>query len=197
MFPAEQVYLAAALHEVGIDFGVLHGGLDPDDRAELITTFTKRATECMVLLCSYSVDSSGLNLQAFCRNVHLFSPPTSQSVVDQAIGRVQRIGQTRVVLVYEYRVSGTFNVYIVNRNKSRAIPEIVTEISPDMALFVGQEQQPTLDMDRWVPRAGVLTHLGRAGDQEPGVVSRHGKSWMLCSRAWTFWRNTIGSGHRL
>lgn len=175
MFPAEQVYLAAALHEVGIDFGVLHGGLDPADRAEMITAFTTRATDCMVLLCSYSVDSSGLNLQAFCRNVHLFSPPTSRSVIEQAIGRVQRIGQTRVVLVYEYRVSGTFNAYMVNRNKSRAIPGIVTELSPDMALSVGQEQQTSLDMDRWVLRAGVLTHLGSAGDQQPGDVTQHEK----------------------
>jgi hypothetical protein len=71
MFPAEHAYVAAAIHEAGIEYGVLHGRLDTDQRHRLIHTFTTEARRCMVLVCSYSVDSSGLNLQSLCRNVLL------------------------------------------------------------------------------------------------------------------------------
>jgi hypothetical protein len=50
--------------------------------------------------------------------MHLFSAPTPKSVVDQAVGRLQRIEQSRIVLVYEYEVHDTFNIYLVNMNRN-------------------------------------------------------------------------------
>lgn len=56
---------------------------------------------------TYSTSSAGLNLRKQCQNAHLFSPPTSH-VVNQAISRVCRLGQTKIILIYEYLTDNTF-----------------------------------------------------------------------------------------
>ncbi|RLL94475.1 hypothetical protein CFD26_102070 [Aspergillus turcosus] len=78
--------------------------------------------------CPNSVNAAGLNLQQLCRNVHLFSEGTSKSVVKQAIERVCRLGQQKVVLVYDYHVEKSFDITLVLRNKLKAIPGLVVEI---------------------------------------------------------------------
>jgi hypothetical protein len=83
----------------------------------------------MVLICIYSINLAGLNLQLLCYNVHLFTPVTLAAVHDQAIGQVCHIGQWNIVIVYDYHVPGTFNVYLVNYNRNKAIPGIITEIT--------------------------------------------------------------------
>ncbi|KAF5854714.1 hypothetical protein ETB97_000849, partial [Aspergillus alliaceus] len=127
MYPAEQVYIAAVLCEVGIDCRVLHGGIDADDREQIISDFTTERTKCMVLICSYGVNSAGLNLQTLCRNVHLFSPALSKATRDQAIGRTCRLGQDRIVLVYDYSVDESFNEYMLSRTKNKAIASLMIE----------------------------------------------------------------------
>ncbi|GCB21506.1 hypothetical protein AAWM_04391 [Aspergillus awamori] len=52
----------------------------------------------------------------------LFSPSTSQALAIQCIGRNLRCDQARAVYVYEYRVPGTFNIYLANRNLRKALP---------------------------------------------------------------------------
>lgn len=56
----------------------------------------------MVLIASYSVNAYGLNLHSKCRNIRLIDPAMSESIRQQAIGRVLRFGQESIVLVYEY-----------------------------------------------------------------------------------------------
>lgn len=69
-------------------------------------------------------------------NAHLFFSTDVAKRGGAGRERVRRIGQTQVVLVYEYRVGGTFNIYLINKNK--AIPGIVTE------LYIGSavDQEP-------------------------------------------------------
>ncbi|KAE8309793.1 hypothetical protein BDV41DRAFT_546879 [Aspergillus transmontanensis] len=62
-YPAEQVYVAAVMQEVGINYGVYHSGLNLTDRGKLIEEFNHSPSECMVLINSFSVNSAGLNLQ--------------------------------------------------------------------------------------------------------------------------------------
>lgn len=77
MYPTKQVYIAAALHLIGIEFAIMHGKVEPSKRAKIVWDFTKNVKKCMVLICLYSVNSAGLNLQALYRNIYLFSPLTS------------------------------------------------------------------------------------------------------------------------
>lgn len=128
MFPAEQVYIGAALAEAHIDAKVFHASLNSAQRTALIHKFTTERERCMVLIYSYSVNAAGLNLQSLCRNVHLFSEGTSKSVVNQAIGRVCRLGQKKAVLVYDYQVEKSFDMTLVLKNKIKAIPALVAQM---------------------------------------------------------------------
>lgn len=142
-FPAEQVYIAATLIEVNMDVKVFHAGLSVHECSVLIKQFTWDAASCSVLVCSYGVNAAGLNLQNMCQNIHLYSPRMSKSVVDQAIGRVSRLGQTQIVLVYEYQLDNKFNLMLVKWNKLKAIPGLVADMSCDEFLV-------DLDIGRWV-----------------------------------------------
>lgn len=61
---------------------------------------------------------------------------------------MQRISQARIILVYEYRVNDSFNIYLVNRNKSKAIPGIITELSPDIALSIAEQDSRVGNTER-------------------------------------------------
>jgi hypothetical protein len=168
MWPAEQVLVATALYEIGIDYGVFHGKLTSSNCAKLLCQFTKEHDKCMVLICTYSVNSAGLNLQSLCHNVHLFMPATSALVHDQAIGRVCRIGQQNIVIVYDYHVPGTFNVYLVNRNRNKAIPGIVTEMTSGLNDEGDLSSNGIINTQNWVIRDGKLIHLEKGQNTHDG-----------------------------
>ena len=102
----------------------------------------------------------GLNLQNLCHNVHLFSPGMSKAVVNQAIGCMCCLGQTRIVLVYEYLLENNFNAMLVKCNKLKAVLGLVAEMSPDEFLM-------DLDIGQWVVQGGEAYCL--ADDKAPAA----------------------------
>lgn len=78
----------------------------------------------MILIMSYMVNSATLNLQRFCRNVHLFSVDLARAIVKQAIGRVSKVDQTNTPQVLDYRVPDSFQVILTNRDTEKALPGI-------------------------------------------------------------------------
>lgn len=156
--PAEQGYVATTLKEANMDAEVFHSGLSPTERASLVQRFTRDPKSCMVLVCTYSVSSAGLNLQNLCRNVHIFSCPPNRSAVEQAIGRNARIGQDRVVLVYEYQLLNSFDMELVQRNKQKFIPGFIAEMSREAYEGRGDVNE-VVDIGRWVLRDGELYQL--------------------------------------
>lgn len=77
-----------------VPLAVLHGGLDREQRRESVTRFTRGDVR---LLVATDAAAEGLNLQARCRLVVNVELPWSPRVLEQRAGRVDRIGQTRVV----------------------------------------------------------------------------------------------------
>jgi hypothetical protein len=88
----EQLYTARLPTVVQCTWSIADSNflLKANERTKLIGESTKQPEKCMVLISTYSISSAGLNQQNQCRNTHLFSPPTSRSVVNQAIGRLSR-----------------------------------------------------------------------------------------------------------
>ena len=64
--PAQQFFVAAALSLAHIDVHVYHADLSMQERQSLLHNFTSMTDSCMVLVCSYYVNSAGSNLQAMC-----------------------------------------------------------------------------------------------------------------------------------
>lgn len=73
---------------------LLHGGLDETTRREAITRFTSGHAR---ILLATDAAAHGLNLQARCRLVVNMELPWTPARLEQRVGRVDRIGQRRLV----------------------------------------------------------------------------------------------------
>jgi superfamily II DNA or RNA helicase len=97
-------HICAGLEE--FDPLTLHGGLTPRERAEVIGRFNEGQTS---LLLATDAASEGLNLQRRCRFVVNLEIPWTPLRLEQRIGRVDRIGQTRPVHALNLVASGTYD----------------------------------------------------------------------------------------
>jgi superfamily II DNA or RNA helicase len=82
---------------------VLHGGLDRRERQEAVRRFT--SGEARILVATDAA-AEGLNLQARCRFVVHIDLPWSPTTLAQRVGRVDRIGQSRRVRVWQLTGAG-------------------------------------------------------------------------------------------
>src|SRR5271157_1821619 len=96
------VHLAALLRGLGIVFVTFEGGMSGLEKDAAIDAFRDAVP---VLLCSES-GGEGRNLQ-FCNTLINFDIPWNPMSIEQRIGRIDRIGQTREVFVFNLATSGT------------------------------------------------------------------------------------------
>lgn len=95
---------AKALDKENIACRIYDGQLSPDSRKRILEEFSTK--DIPVLLCSLNCAAVGINI--ICASqVVMFEPWWNPMIVDQAINRVHRIGQTKKVDVYEMRTLGT------------------------------------------------------------------------------------------
>ena len=122
-------YLAGEeLRKLGIGFVSLHGGVPSRKRGALIEKF-RNDPECKVFL-STDAGGVGLNLQAASVVVN-FEPPWNPARLEQRIGRVHRLGQSRPV-------------HVVHMLTTESIEERVWEtLSLKKSLFAGVFDSPT------------------------------------------------------
>ena len=92
------------LAKLGIGFVSLHGGVEARKRGELIAKF-RNDPQCRVFL-STDAGGVGLNLQAASAVIN-FEPPWNPARLEQRIGRVHRLGQSRPVQVIHFLTTGS------------------------------------------------------------------------------------------
>jgi superfamily II DNA or RNA helicase len=90
---------AEELETMGIGFVSLHGGVPAKKRGALMTRF-REDPECRVFL-STDAGGVGLNLQSGSAVIN-FEPPWNPARLEQRIGRVHRLGQSRPVQVIHF-----------------------------------------------------------------------------------------------
>ena len=78
----------------GVETCVLHGGLTAAERSAVIREFTGGGRR---VLLATDAASEGLNLQQRCRMVIHLEVPWTPTRIEQRVGRVDRIGQSRIV----------------------------------------------------------------------------------------------------
>lgn len=91
---------------------VVHGGLDQSARRRAVADFTSGRVR---LLLATDAAAHGLNLQACCRLVIDVDLPWMPSRLEQRIGRVDRIGQQRVVHAVHLVARGTAEEQVLAR----------------------------------------------------------------------------------
>ena len=96
---------------------MLHGGLDAMERGRLLRRFLDG--HATVLLAT-DVAGEGLNLQRRARVVITLEWPWSPHRLEQRIGRVDRLGQSRRVHAFHLTAAGTFEETVVARLLERS-----------------------------------------------------------------------------
>ncbi len=103
-FRETQEYLRERIAAIGWDVQMFHGQLKPDAKDAAVEAF--RQSERSSILLSTEAGGEGRNFQ-FCHNLVNYDLPWNPMRVEQRIGRVDRIGQTKTVQVFNFWVKGT------------------------------------------------------------------------------------------
>ena len=110
-------YLDRALRESGYRLGLIHGGVDDDERIALRRRFEKEPQEpdALDVLLFSEVGCEGLDYQ-FCDCIVNYDLPWNPMRIDQRIGRIDRWGQaSEAVAIYNLITPGTVDADIYER----------------------------------------------------------------------------------
>lgn len=107
-FRATLELLEDLLSRTGVDSVVYHGQLSRVKKDEVIRQFEQSAQ----VLLSTEAAGEGRNLQ-FCRTMLNFDLPWNPLRIEQRVGRIHRIGQTRPVRIFNLAAEGTVEDYIL------------------------------------------------------------------------------------
>jgi superfamily II DNA or RNA helicase len=145
----------------------IHGGRTPEARREALDAFS--IGDARVLLATDAA-SVGLNLQARCRFVVHVELPWSPTRLEQRVGRVDRLGQTRTVhalhLVADADVEAAIEARLIER--ARHIHAALDNVSddglePDEARDEGGAAERAVDPVSWLGAAIRAAPDGTAG----------------------------------
>jgi len=101
--------LAARLRALDLNFVVYHGSLSTENKDAAIRRFEGEAQ----ILLSTEAAGEGRNLQ-FCHTMVNFDLPWNPLRIEQRVGRIHRIGQTRSVEIYNLAAAGTIEDYLLD-----------------------------------------------------------------------------------
>lgn len=124
-YRASQEYLMYMLQQAGIPSIPFRGGFARGKKDWMKDLFEKRI-QAMV---ATEAGGEGINLQ-FCNQLINFDLPWNPMRVEQRIGRVHRLGQTRDVFVYNMATRGTIEEHIVEllQEKIRMFEMVIGEL---------------------------------------------------------------------
>lgn len=110
-FRETQEYLRYRLESMGWDVNLFHGQLKPEAKDASVDAFRSCAGPSILL--STEAGGEGRNFQ-FCHLLVNYDLPWNPMRVEQRIGRVDRIGQTETVQVFNFWVKGTIEERVLN-----------------------------------------------------------------------------------
>ncbi|MDC3425041.1 SNF2-related protein [Aquibacillus sp. 3ASR75-11] len=145
-YKSTQKFLASLLKERGFKVAEFHGGLKRKEKEEQITFFKEQAD----VLVSTEVGGEGRNLQ-FCNGMINYDLPWNPMAIEQRIGRIHRIGQTRDVFVYNLVAKDTIEHYILELldRKINMFELVVGEVDAILGDIENEEDFSELMMKAW------------------------------------------------
>jgi len=108
-YRATQEYLLHFFKQHGLIAVPYRGGMNRGKKDWMMDLFRGRAQ----VLVATEAGGEGINLQ-FCNHIINFDLPWNPMRVEQRIGRVHRVGQTKDVRIFNLSTSGTIEEHIVN-----------------------------------------------------------------------------------
>lgn len=154
-FRESQEYLAEQLTQRDISCVKFYGSLNGRQKDEAIVQFATRAK----VLVSTDSGAEGRNLQ-FCKVVINYDLPWNPMKVEQRIGRVHRLGQTKDVEIYNVYYKDSIEEYVVEllTKKIRLFKLIVGELDVILGLtkFKGNLESQIMDVYLTAKNKGEL-----------------------------------------
>ena len=154
-------HLADQLTRRKMPFAVFSGDMSGPRKDAAVEAFRDQVP---VLLCTES-GGEGRNLQ-FCNTLINFDIPWNPMAIEQRIGRIDRIGQTREVFIFNLVTSDTIEdaVLRILDEKINMFELVVGEVGAILGEVDEQQQFPTLVLDAWLQeteqaRADAFTQI--------------------------------------
>jgi SNF2 family DNA or RNA helicase len=139
--------LADLLQKVGVDFVQYHGEMDMPSKNQAIADFESRAN----ILLSTEAAGEGRNLQ-FCRTMINFDIPWNPMRIEQRVGRIHRVGQTRDVRIYNLSARGTVEDYLLEilDQKLNMFELVIGEMDMILGQIEDERDFEDLLVDAWL-----------------------------------------------
>lgn len=139
-----QAFLQQLLAHHGYAVEVFHGGMTREEKEFAVRRFREEAQ----VLVSTESGGEGRNFQ-FCRVLINFDLPWNPMRVEQRIGRVDRIGQTRTVLVRNLYCEDTIEERVVEvlENRIRVFTEAIGALDPILGDVEHNLERVAMDPD--------------------------------------------------
>lgn len=131
------------------EYSRIDGQVDANERGDLIDTFNT-VEHSKLFLVSIQAGGLGVNLVGANRVV-LFDAHFNPAIIDQAIHRCYRFGQTKPVFVYQLLGEGSMEEKVFSRSKNKtALAELVIDEKNIDRLFSRRELDLMQENDTWV-----------------------------------------------
>lgn len=143
-------YISDLFKRNGIQHVIFKGTLSAKEKNTAIEQFRNEAP----VLLSTESGGEGRNLQ-FCNTLINFDLPWNPMRIEQRIGRLHRIGQTRDVFVFNLSVKETLEDYVIDilDNKINMFEMVIGEIEPILGHLEKEEDFEDLVMGIWLKSA--------------------------------------------
>ena len=140
-------HLANLLRKRGMQFVTFDGSMSGPDKDAAVAAFRDSVP---ILLCSES-GGEGRNLQ-FCNTLINFDIPWNPMAIEQRIGRIDRIGQTREVFVFNLATAGTIEdrVLRILDEKINMFELVVGEVGAILGELDEQQEFSTMVLEAWL-----------------------------------------------
>jgi len=140
-------HLAALLRRQGLAALLFDGSMSGPEKDAAVAAFRDSGT---LLLCSES-GGEGRNLQ-FCNTLINFDIPWNPMAIEQRIGRIDRIGQTREVFVFNLVTAGTIEDAMLRilDEKINMFELVVGEVGAILGEIDEQQDFSSMMLDAWL-----------------------------------------------
>jgi SNF2 family DNA or RNA helicase len=140
-------YLHSIFEAHGLSHTVFSGNLNLNEKHAAIEAFR----EGRQILLSSGSGGEGHNLQ-FCHTMINYDLPWNPMEIEQRIGRIHRIGQTREVQIYNFCASGSLEDHILEvlDRKINMFELVVGEIDMILGRLRGEEEFSDIVFDLWI-----------------------------------------------
>jgi SNF2 family DNA or RNA helicase len=120
-------------------------------------TSIERFKNDVLILVSTESGGEGRNLQ-FCNTIINFDLPWNPMRIEQRIGRLHRIGQTRDVFIFNLSIKGTIEDYIIDilDNKINMFEMVIGEIEPILGNVEEDKDFEDIITDIWLKSSGTV-----------------------------------------